>query len=183
MPNQVTDLGQAVAIIGFGSLRSLVLAASTAGVLSIDFPSYGFATRGLWVNSMATALLAKELAVQSSTKPADVESYFVCGLLRDIGLLVLGPMASEQGIRSLLPSSQEAEAPKRPLIDIERELLGYDHPSVGKLIADKWQLPDAVSLAICYHERIPAGMSADQQHLLATIRLADWLAARAGGAE
>ena len=178
LPNQVVDLGQAVAIIGFGSLKSLVLAASTAGVLSIDFPSYGFAARGLWVNSMASALLAKELAQKSSKQIGDIENYFVCGLLRDIGLLVLGPLAAEKGVESM--AAVVAENDTRPLIDIERECLGYDHPTVGKLVAEKWELPEAVAMAIRYHERIPANIDAESHHLLATVRLADRLAARAG---
>ena len=178
LPNQVVDLGQAVAIIGFGSLRSLVLAASTAGVLSVQFPVYGFTERGLWVNSMASALLAKELAKMSNNQKGDPENYFVCGLLRDIGLLVLGPLAAEKGIAKMSDLAQDGNR-HRSLTEIERETLGFDHSMAGKLIAEKWQLPDNVGNAIRYHERIPAGMSQEDHHLLATVRLADRLAARA----
>ena len=58
LANPVGSIQQAVAIIGFSSLRSLVLAASAADVLTVDLASYGFGERGLWRNSVACAALA-----------------------------------------------------------------------------------------------------------------------------
>ena len=56
---QVASITQAVAIIGLASLKSLAVAASTSNILAVDLSGYGFADKGLWLNSCATAALAK----------------------------------------------------------------------------------------------------------------------------
>src|SRR5271154_1168679 len=50
LSNPVASITQAVAMIGFASLRSLVLAASAANLLVTELTAYGFTNQGLWKN-------------------------------------------------------------------------------------------------------------------------------------
>ena len=170
LPNDVSNLGQAMAIIGFGSLRSLVLAASTSGILSRELPVYGIVDRGLWINAMATACLCRELTKESSTTN-EPEDAFMAGLLRDIGMLVIGPVLQER--------SQKLDFSKDVLRE-ERRALGFDHCWAGMRIAEKWELPRNLKFAIGRHHRVPDPCPQDRLHLLATLRIAERLAARAG---
>ena len=52
--NPVASLTQAMAIIGFGSLRSLVLAAGATDALKASFIAYGFEEGGLATSAMVT---------------------------------------------------------------------------------------------------------------------------------
>lgn len=103
---------------------------------------------GLWKHAVAVAvgaeLLAGEYRVEIDVLP---EQAFVAGLLHDIGKPVLElvlPRAYGK-VLAVAESRQSASAP------VERALLGLDHHTVGKRIAERWQLPDAIRDVIWMH--------------------------------
>jgi HD-like signal output (HDOD) protein len=175
LSHPVASITQGVAIIGFASLRSLVLAASTANLLANDLSGYGFQTQGLWMNSIATAGVARAVALRTGSSKDDAEEFFVAGLLRDIGMLVLGPFLSRHHLRLRRDAERE-----RDILSRERTLLGYDHAWVGERIAEKWRLPPGLTLCIGKHHRIPTSASASQLRQLAVVRLAERLVYAAG---
>jgi len=62
MNRKISSIRDAVMVMGFRGLRSLILATSTADYLMSDFTSYGHSTKGLWQHSLAVASGAKTLA-------------------------------------------------------------------------------------------------------------------------
>jgi HD-like signal output (HDOD) protein len=175
MSHPISSITQAVAIAGFSSLRSLVLAASASNLLLLDLGAYGFAKEGLWRNSMATASLAKSIAIRTGVGKDDAEEIFSAALLRDVGMLVLGPIMARHGITLRRSSGQPEDILQR-----ERQVIGFDHSWVGERVADKWKLPANLALAIGKHHRIPAHAEAKVLRHLATVRLAERLAYSAG---
>jgi HD-like signal output (HDOD) protein len=165
----VLSIPQAVSIIGFASLKSLVLAASTSNLLVVDVSSYGFADQGLWRNSIATAAVARAIAQRTGVSKDDAEGYFVAGLLRDIGMLVLGPMLAQRKVRL------HARDGDSDLLTYERQVIGFDHCWVGERVAERWKLPESLRMAIARHHRIPATASQADLRLLAGVRLAERL--------
>ncbi len=174
---QVSSITQAVTIIGLASLKSLAVAASTSSILAIDLAGYGYADKGLWLNSCATAALAKAVAQRNGASRDDAEEYFVAGLLRDIGMLVLGPFLAQQKIslRRLPEAKAETDILRR-----EREALGFDHCWAGEKVAEKWTLPEGLRLVIGHHHRIPPDASVQVLRQLAGVRLAERLTYAAG---
>jgi HD-like signal output (HDOD) protein len=170
----VGSISQAVTLIGFGSLRSLVVAASVANILTLDLGAYGFTDRGLWKNSIATATLARAIAQQTGDN-LRAEEYFVAGLMRDIGMLVLGPLLAQRQITLVRPEEGEAD-----ILRLERGAFGYDHCRVGDRVGEKWHLPDRLRLCISCHHRIPTSASPDDLHQLAAVRLAERLTYASG---
>jgi HD-like signal output (HDOD) protein len=120
--NQVSSLQQAVALMGQRSLRSLVVAVSARDIMAADVSAYGFGPNGMWLNSMVTASLARCAAELLKCSSERCDEAFVAGLLRDVGMLVLGPMLQANGL-----SLQVADAQGIDIIDRERSLIGYDH--------------------------------------------------------
>lgn len=173
LPNRITSITQAVAIIGFGSLRSLVLAASAAKLLQRDLHAYGFVADGLWLNALVTGTLARRLAQERGASREIGDEYFIAGLLRDVGMLILGPFIDQAG-HELRGQDTSAD-----LLTRERLCIGFDHCWVGERVADKWDLPDGLRMAITRHHRIPDGLSADELRMMAAIRVAERLAFRA----
>ncbi|MDA3961449.1 MAG: HDOD domain-containing protein [Planctomycetota bacterium] len=173
LPNRITSITQAVAIIGFGSLRSLVLAASTAKLLQRDLAAYGYLSDGLWLNALVTGTVARRLAQHQGASREVGDEYFIAGLLRDVGMLVLGPFIEQAG--------QELRGPDATadILTRERIATGFDHCWVGERVADKWTLPDDLRLAITRHHRIPDGLSPSEIKMMAAIRIAERLAFRA----
>jgi HD-like signal output (HDOD) protein len=169
---QISSINQAVAIIGLASLKSLAVAASTSNILAVDLAGYGYADKGLWVNSCATAALAKAVAQRNGATRDDAEEYFVAGLLRDIGMLVLGPFLAQKKIllRKIVAPKEDSEILRR-----EREALGFDHCWAGEKVAEKWTLPEGLRLVIGHHHRIPPDASMQVLRRLAGVRLAERL--------
>lgn len=172
---QISSITQAVAIIGLASLKSLAVAASTSNLLAVDLSGYGYGDKGLWLNSCATAALAKAVAQRNGSSRDEAEEYFVAGLLRDIGMLVLGPFLAQ--LKTPLRRSPDSDT---DILRRERQLLGWDHCWAGERVAEKWSLPEGLRQVIAHHHRIPPDASAKVLKTLASIRLAERLTYAAG---
>lgn len=166
----VSSIGEAVQIVGFSSLKCLVVAASTANLLAVDLAAYGFAEKGLWRNSVATAALARAVGMRNGSRPEEAEEYFAAGLLRDIGMLVLGPFMTQRKVSLRAVDEGESDILRR-----ERQAIGHDHCWVGDRVAEKWSLPPVIRLCIAHHHRIPPTATPAQLRLLASVRLAERL--------
>jgi putative nucleotidyltransferase with HDIG domain len=163
MPQPVNSIKEAVMILGFRSLRSLVLAATTANYLERNFSCYGHSEKGLWIHSLCVASGARTLAKETRQKADVREGVFVAGLLHDIGKMLLGPFLAESNDTI---SMYEGEQTK-----IETTLLGMTHTEAGALIAEKWNLGPMVQSVIHSHHGTdhPEGYEIEA----ALIRLAD----------
>jgi HD-like signal output (HDOD) protein len=171
-PQPVGSIRDAVSIIGFASLRSLVLAASTSNILLVDLEPYGMTRGGLWRNSIATAAVVRAVGMRSGAGPDVSEEFFAAGLLRDIGMLILSPFLARSGVR--LHKDAQTD-----ILLAERRAIGFDHGWVGDRLAEKWQLPPALRMSIGRHHRDPSGDGDFGRHLGA-LRLAERLVYAAG---
>ncbi len=138
----VRTIGQAVMVLGFRSLRSLVLAASTGNYMERDYRCYGYGPKGMWLHSVAVAAASRTIAKELRKHPDTREEVFVAGLLHDIGKLLLAPYLIEEGV-TLDLGYDSAEQ--------EREAIGIDHQEAGALVAEKWGLSPLVQHAISKH--------------------------------
>jgi len=138
----ITNLTQAISLIGTKHLKNLVIALSTKTLFEPSIVS--LYEQKLWEHSVATAIYARMLALKFYRSFS--EEAFIIGLLHDIGQIVL----------SLYVSKYETvkENVFRQHIDIykvEREILDTDHMEIGKLLLNHWGLPDFYSDVISTH--------------------------------
>ena len=152
MQRKVTTIQQAISILGFHSVRSLITASAVTGsfaasqVKNFDFQAF-------WRHSIASAVCAKALAKYCR---ASQEYAFMAGLLHDIGRLVLV---------TRFPAQYEAVIAHRAsrdcqMFEAEREILGIDHASAGFALAEHWKFPEAIQRAVSGHHE-PAGAQVD----------------------
>ena len=87
---QVSTIGDSITILGFRSLRSMVLAASTGNFLERDFSCYGHDEKGLWHHSICVASGAKCLATHLGTDP-NFRGYFWGARRPFLNAVLLGP--------------------------------------------------------------------------------------------
>ena len=66
------------------------------------------------------------------------EEVFICGLLHDIGKIML-LRADGENYPDVLDKKSESD-----LLNWENETFGYDHSQVGAIVARGWKLPDEV---------------------------------------
>ncbi len=170
MARQITSIKEAVLVLGFRSLRGLVLAASTAPYLEQDFTCYGFQGKGLWTHSLAVASGARTLSKYLGKGPETREEAFVAGLLHDIGKILLSPYLSRLG--------KDVLGQGIPLIEAEKALLGIDHQEAGEKLARKWNLTPLVKEVVASHHSFPK--PGENQETVSTVRLANLFAHQLG---
>jgi putative nucleotidyltransferase with HDIG domain len=142
LSRRVGTVRDAIMILGFRGLRSLILASSTAKFLARDFRCYGFADRGLWLHSISVATGARTLCRRLGGASEACEQLFVAGLLHDIGKMLLAPYMVERRI-GVGTNGSAAE--------IERTHIGIDHTEAGALVAAKWNLSVETQEIIKHH--------------------------------
>lgn len=169
LANRVASIAQAVTMIGFGGVKSLVVAASMSELLQSDLGVYGFIENGAWKNALACGAMAKAVAVETGVIGDEQETAFLSGLMRDIGLLVLGPELRRRN----LDCHRLAEGVS--VAEHERFCLGIDHVEVGMRLADRWRLPASIRACIAGHHSDPALWPAPHVRLVASVRLAERL--------
>lgn len=164
----IRTVKDAVMVLGFRGVRSLVLATSTAKFMQRDFACYGHEPRGLWVHAACVAAGSKLLAKKCKMGADASEQMFVSGLLHDIGKLVLVTYLAEH---------QKGAATAASMTEFERTSIGIDHTEAGALVTAKWNLPADVQEVIKSHHDTPAP-NADRS--VAVVRLADAIAHEKG---
>lgn len=146
-PRRVGTVTEAVVLLGFNTIRNLVLAASVSNVLQREAPGYQLARGDLWWHSLTSAMAARLLARKVRFRAA--EEAFVAGLLHDIGKLILSQYV-DQAYQELLERVTQGGL---PFMEAEQDILGFDHAQAGGLVAEKWNLPETLVEAIsCHHQ-------------------------------
>lgn len=140
---KATTLSAAVTRLGVNALRTLLLHQSVKATMFDK--SMGDRSRAarVWEKSLASAYVMRALAPLSDI---DEEDAFLIGLMHDIGNVIVLRIAHEQR--------------KVDHLEVDDETFEYlcfeTHQEFGELVADAWQLPDAVKSLIADHHRDPA---------------------------
>ncbi len=146
IPRQITDPTEAVNILGFEMVKSLVLCIQVFSQLEKVQPYY-FSIEKLWRHSTAVAHAARQIARFEEMDREIVDEAFTAGLLHDIGKLVLVANFGE-----LYRIAQEtARNEKRPLWDVERQIFGASHGPIGAYLLGIWGMPLSLSETACFH--------------------------------
>lgn len=101
----------------------------------------------LWEHSVRVAEYAKRIAMLEDAEKEVCEDAFSAGLLHAIGLLILAARMPEIFVQALTAAFQE----NRPLVDVERELIGVSHAEVGGCLLELWGLGDSITEAVTFH--------------------------------
>ncbi|SFX16097.1 HDIG domain-containing protein [Janthinobacterium lividum] len=166
MQSKVTSIPQAVSVLGFHSIRTVVTACALTG--SFAPVSGGFDFQAFWRHSLATAIAARLLAPHLRVNP---ETAFTAGLLHDLGTLVLVTRFPAE--HALVRSYRQAHDCQ--MADAELAVIGIDHAQVGSALAAYWKFPEAIQQAVADHhaiDRLEAGGLPLAVHLANAVALA-----------
>ncbi|MFO7653878.1 MAG: HDOD domain-containing protein [Candidatus Krumholzibacteriia bacterium] len=169
---RVKTLTEAIVMLGFNSIRSLVVTSAARNLYSTGAKRLGLKERLLWEHSVGCGFACK-LMVQHRY-PQLTEEAFLAGLLHDIGKLVLNLQAPERFDEVVQVVYNES----RSFADTEREILGFDHAQVGALLVNKWKLPPMLEQIIGDHHE--PGRFAPENPLLLYLDLANHLCKKLG---
>lgn len=171
-PKGVQSLQEAILLLGFSTLRSIVVATSahlmyTRGILKGPGGD-------LWRHSLATAVAARQVAKQIN-HPMQ-EEIFIAALLHDIGKLVLLQKMPEQyqkviaTVENLGTSFFEAEA----------SILGFNHCDVAGILLDQWHFPNVLRDAIVAHHDAPQPFESGPPPIAILVNLGNRMARNMG---
>lgn len=135
-PSKITTVSKAIQVIGTGAVHDLVLAYGVANAFKgvdanvIDLDRF-------WEQSVSCALLAKYFAEELSHQ--EPERLFVCGLLHNIGELVVGQLSPEIAKKCEMATDECSH------LKLQMEYLGFSYAEVGAKLLRLWDIPAAIS--------------------------------------
>lgn len=171
-PRKITTISQAVVILGFMTVKNLVLSISVADFFIMSGSNRVFNRSQLWRHSVGVAVAARILA--RKMRFPQLEEAFMAGLLHDVGKVVLDHYFPEE-FAQVLALVNEKEV---TIYEAERQVMGISHAVVGRWIADRWNLPQLLVEVINYHHQ--PFENKDYWATTALVHAADVLARQAG---
>jgi HD-like signal output (HDOD) protein len=167
----ISNAAQAVTLIGFDMIRSLVISVHIFSQLDehqveeLDVPQ-------LWRHSLSTASIARSIAqYERSAKPV-LEDCFTAGLLHDIGKLILIASLPHKYKRVISRVLKE----NIPLLQAEQEAFNCTHAEVGAYLIGIWGLPHAIVEAVAWHH-LPSAAPSKGLAPVTAVHVADALLA------
>ena len=134
--SKVSDLNQALALIGSNPLKLMVLGFSLPDELlsSLEMD----VLESYWRHALVKAVAAREISEMVWRMPGD--EAFIAGLLQDVGMLVL--------IQDLGPSYvtflDQIWSVGGDLAALETSTLGFDHGLLSARLLEEWGLPESL---------------------------------------
>lgn len=158
LTGKVSSIPDAIAILGFRTIRSLVTASAIASTLPTAKSSQ-FDYRAFWSHSTGVALAARLLAKRLGQAP---ESAFTAGLLHNLGCLLLAACFPHEYDAALRFRSEH----DCPLLEAEQKALGIDHTAAGDQLAKAWHFPASLRSAIAEHHSPQVGAADPVAHIV-----------------
>lgn len=146
--DEITSIVRAIVILGFNTIKNLALSTSVlSSFLNMKVP--GFDIEKFWDHLLGVAVISKLIAKHIGYKK-DAESFFIHGLLHDIGKLIFLKFYRELFIEAI----NIAEINNSDLLFIEEELIGINHAKAGSILAIRWKLGKDIIKTINYHHEL-----------------------------
>lgn len=146
---QISSVQHAIMILGFSTVRGVVLSASIFRLFD-GKKHHGIDPTEFWRHSIGAAIAARIMAAKWRIRYA--EDAFTAGMLHDLGKIILDYYFAADYQQVIA----EAKRQKLPFHGekyqaIEQEILKIDHSELGYQLALRWKLPSTFSEAIRYH--------------------------------
>jgi diguanylate cyclase (GGDEF)-like protein len=164
---EVTSLQRAAMVLGMRALKVVALGFTLANELPQTGTAAGLDLGTYWHRSVVNAVVARSLA--RTVEPELAEEAFLCGLLTDLGKLVLthaipdayGPLVEETG--------------GWPPPEAERERLGFVASEAAERMLRSWGVPELLVEGSAFAARLdelPAGATDETRRVAAIVGLA-----------
>ena len=165
-PSRITTIHHAVAILGFNTIKNLVL---TATIVS-SFKKHDNKTFGMldfWKHSIAVGALGKVIAKKINF--AQAEEVFIAGLLHGIGKLIFS-QKKDQVYETIL---KEAIKQNKHSTELELSTFGFTFADVGYWLTKTWGLPRELCESVKFHHY--PDLEADSFLLSSIVHISDIL--------
>ena len=157
------NLEQSLVALGTDMIKTLVISDSVFQTFN-NFPHSGSTDlRAFWKNSLAGAVIAKEVA--RLVEYPHLEEAYLAGLLHNVGRLALLATAPKEYAYNFTARDDE------DLCAVEQRTLQITHAEAGAWLIERWQLDSFLADAVLYHHE-PSDRLESAHPLIRIVRLA-----------
>lgn len=142
--NKVENLSQAIALVGFSQLETMVLSVGVGGAMP-GRTSPGYDAARFWRASARRGVLAHSLA--AILCPGRGSECFTAGFLQDMAV----PLLARQDPERYGPILERWHREGGDLSEMEREVYDWDHAEVATWMCHEWNFPENITAAIGGH--------------------------------
>jgi HD-like signal output (HDOD) protein len=163
----ILDVQDAILYIGLNTFRSTVMSTRCIEKTShiqqriLDWKDF-------WTHAAGVGHITMELSTHLMKAELSVESFYLMGLLHDIGKVVLAQLTPDDFDKIYLRASEQKVAPAA----LEMETLGIDHGHLGAWYLEKQGMPASIYEPVRFHHFPEVEDKPHSRHAL-LIRLAD----------
>jgi len=185
--SQNLTIDRAVVLLGFNAIRNAVLSVKVFErfgpqaerpdeATPNDGEAQGLDRATFWLHSLAVGVAA-EMIAKAHPKRTELapDEAFVCGLLHDVGKIALDFVLPKSFARVV----ELTDLNQANIAEYERRVIGIDHHTAGKRLAQQWGLPHMICDCIWLHgsayETLP---KLEHREMIGLISLADLIARR-----
>lgn len=146
-PQRVSTVTAAIVLLGFDAIRNLLLTTSVFDLFAIKSTRQPKNQEQFWDHSLGCAVGAK--VIGTHLRQDKIEELFVAGLLHDIGKIV-ELMFFPEDFNRVTRLTQDQNT---LMTEAEVDIFGFTHAEIGKLLAERWNLPSKLLNVIAHHHQ------------------------------
>ncbi|MFC1553983.1 HDOD domain-containing protein [candidate division KSB1 bacterium] len=174
--SEITSIERAVSYLGKQAIFGLVVENSFGSVFNSPLEGYNAGEGELWEHSLKTAISSRLIALETK-KENIADLAYTSGLLHNMGKVIITDFLKTHN-KSIKDSFNEFK--DIDFSNIEKEFLSISHADVGKMMAEKWGIPESIQNVILYHHN-PKNAPDEFRILCYIVHFGDHLAMLSGG--
>ncbi len=151
-PGKIGTITHAVVILGFSTVKNIVLTASIFDAFAKHGNvRSGFDMEKFWLHSIGCGAASQAIAKHVGFK--EKEECFIAGLIHDIGKIIQCHYFPEE----FEAVFKNARSKGILFCESEKEVLGITHEEIGAIVARRWNLPENLQHVVNFHHNpLPA---------------------------
>lgn len=149
---EITNLTNAITFLGTETIRNLILQISLVRIFQhADDEIPDFSINMFWEHSLGAAYFTNAVVKKLNLPVSD--SYYIGGLLHDIGKLLIYQFYPQQ-FNAIVKKQLKDDMVD---YDAEEEVLGVSHQDIGAFLAEKWKFKKEILESIRdHHKALPS---------------------------
>ena len=143
-PKQISTIQQSISILGFTTIKGVILSASIYKMFS-NKNNQTFNYKDFWKHSLLVASSSRMLSkyVESNFK----EDIFAAAFLHDIGKIIL----AQYDWQNYSQVCSQKNLSDLEMMKVEEQYCGLNHCEIANIVAYSWNLPEIFCDIITYH--------------------------------
>jgi HD-like signal output (HDOD) protein len=147
LPRTITDPTEAIGILGFENVKSLIMTIKLLSQYDKIKPVY-FSIDSIWRHSTNVARTARVMALLETNDTDCSSTAYTAGLMHDLGKVILAANFDEEYNRAHIAARKQ----QMPLWAAEKAIFGATHGEIGAYLLAVWGLSaEVVKVAALHH--------------------------------